>query len=106
MTLLTESRVRAAARITRDRVLKSSRTILAEDSKTIEDSFNIFLSHAIADAEIVLGARSILQRLGYSVYVDWIVDTEMDRSRVTPETATKLKKRMRQCESLLYLATE
>jgi hypothetical protein len=106
MALLTEEDVRAAARSRSARVAKSAKTVLAEATDTDEDSFDIFLSHAIADAEIVLGALSILERLGYSVYVDWIVDKELDRGRVTAESAAKLKRRMRQCATLIYLATE
>lgn len=106
MTLLTEGRVRAAARATRVRVQKAARTILSEAATTDRTSFDIFLSHAIADAEIVLGTRTILERFGYSVYVDWLVDTELDRSSVTPDTAAHLKWRMHQCNTLLYLSTE
>src|SRR5436309_177904 len=106
MTLLTEGRVRAAAGGMRNRVQKSARTILSEVASTDQDSFDIFLSHSIADAEIVLGARTILERFGYSVYVDWLVDSELNRSSVTPQTAAYLKWRMHQCDTLLYLSTE
>jgi hypothetical protein len=106
MTLLTEGSVRAAARATRDRIQKSASTSLSEAADTTQDSFDIFLSHAIIDADIVLGTRTILQRFGYSVYVDWLVDIELDRSTVTPETAAHLKWRMHQCDTLFYLSTE
>jgi hypothetical protein len=106
MTLLTETRVRAAAQQAEIRLRKSARTVLAEAAKTPQDSFDIFLSHSIKDAEIVLGTQEILEQFGFSVYVDWIVDPKMDRAQVTPETAAILRDRMRQCQSLLYLKTD
>lgn len=106
MALLTESEVRSAARQTHDRLYKSYNDVLAEDAQTLEDHFDIFLSHSIKDAEIVRGAHILLRRMGYAVYVDWIVDRDLNREEVSRETAIQLKKRMRQCNSLLYLATE
>ncbi len=78
----------------------------AKAARTTEDQFDIFLSHSIKDAEIVRGSHVILKRLGYSVYVDWIVDPELDRAEVSRATALHLKKRMRQCNALLYLSTQ
>lgn len=67
------------------------------------ERFDVFVSHSIKDAEIVLGAKSILERSGLSVYVDWIVDPHLDRTRVSGTTAKRLRERMRQCCSLMYL---
>ena len=106
MALLTEDNVRAAARQTHDRMYKSYSKVLEEAAETTEDDFDIFLSRSIKDAEIVRGAHVILKRLGYSVYVDWIVDPELDRAEVSRSTAVHLKKRMRQCKALLYLSTQ
>jgi hypothetical protein len=49
--------------------------------------------------------RAILTAYGYSVYVDWIDDPQLDRSRVTQQTAAKLRDRMLSCRSLFYLTT-
>lgn len=68
-------------------------------------TFDIFLSHSMLDAELVLGVRAILQRAGKRVYVDWIDDPQPDRSRVTKATAAQLRRRMNQCSSLIYAAT-
>jgi hypothetical protein len=106
MTLLTEKRVRAAAQQAETRLRKSARTVLAEAAKTPQDSFDIFLSHSIKDAEIVLGTLEILKQFDFSVYVDWIVDPEMNREHVTPETAAILRRRMGECQSLLYVKTD
>jgi hypothetical protein len=106
MALLTEDNVRAAARQTHDRMYKSYNKVLEEVAETAEDNFDIFLSHSIKDAEIVRGTHVLLKRLGYSVYVDWIIDPELDRAEVSRATALHLKKRMSQCKALLYLSTQ
>lgn len=64
--------------------------------------YDIFLSHSIKDKELVAGTKLILEDLGYSVYVDWIEDPQMNRSAVTKETAEMLQNRMQNCKSLFY----
>lgn len=65
-------------------------------------TYDIFLSHSTKDKELVVGTKLILEDMGYSVYVDWIEDPEMNRSVVTKETAEVLQKRMQNCKSLFY----
>lgn len=104
MALLTESIVReAAATELRKSYQASARTILKEIASTARTSFDIFLSHARLDAELVLGVRNILVNSGKTVYVDWIDDPQLDRNHVTAATANALRKRMGQCESLFYV---
>jgi len=67
--------------------------------------FDIFLSHAYADKAVVLGIHALLTQTGFTVYVDWIHDRQLDRSTVSPATAEVLRKRMRQCNSLFYVTT-
>jgi hypothetical protein len=67
--------------------------------------FDFFLSHSYQDAELILGVRNILMRLGFKVYVDWVDDAQLDRERVTRETADLLRMRMRSSSSLVYVAT-
>ncbi len=64
--------------------------------------FDIFLSHAIRDAELILGLKLLLEAAGKTVYVDWIDDPDLDRTQVTGETAEMLRTRMRQSDSLFY----
>jgi hypothetical protein len=106
MTLLTEQRVRAAALRASTRLRKSTKDLLTEVAKTSDNSFDIFLSHSVKDADIVLGTLATLEAFGFSVYVDWVVDPEMKREHVTTKTAAVLRHRMGQCELLLYLKTE
>lgn len=68
--------------------------------------YDVFLSHAVKDAKIVLGVKNWLEENGMKVYVDWIDDRHLDRSKVTSKTANTLRVRMRQSKSLLYIATD
>lgn len=69
------------------------------------DRFDVFLSHSVKDAELVLGVVNILEEMGQKVYVDWIIDDNLSRDNVTPATANTLRRRMSQSSRLLYLAT-
>ncbi|MCC6725782.1 MAG: hypothetical protein IT258_14830 [Saprospiraceae bacterium] len=40
--------------------------------------------------------------MGYSVYVDWVIDPDLDRSSVSKKTADRIKKRMRQSDTLFH----
>lgn len=106
MALLRESTVyRAAARAKSRRRSASAERILKEQASPEERRYDIFLSHALRDAELVVGAKQVLEELGHSVYVDWIEDRQLDRARVNAETAQILRARMTCCGSLLYLHT-
>lgn len=103
MALLTEVVLRnLATEYLATRVFKSADTILREAAATRETSFDVFLSHSVKDADVILGIVAALNKQGLKVYVDWMVDPQMDRSRVTPETAERLRQRMRQSASLIY----
>lgn len=69
-------------------------------------SFDIFLSHAFKDAITVAGIMIKLVKMGYTVYVDWVFDTQLDRGKVSKNTADILVKRMNQSKSLFYATTE
>ena len=104
MALLTESALRSMANEYRStRVLKSADTLLREAAMTPETSFDVFLSHSVNDADVILGIVAALKQEGLKVYVDWIVDPQMDRSRVTPETAECLRQRMQSACSYTLL---
>jgi hypothetical protein len=107
MALLTEDRVRARAR-RESQLLRKSATARLDEAVSVSpfDHFDVFLSHSIKDAELVDGARLELEDKGLRVYVDWIVDKNMPHSAVTVENAEVLRRRMKQCDSLLYLHTE
>ncbi len=67
--------------------------------------FDVFLSHAYEDHELLYGTVLSIEDLGYSVYIDWRNDPDLDRSSVTPETANRLRERMSNCKCLFYSVT-
>lgn len=107
MAFFTQAEARKAAQQA-TRGNRSPREALNEVQKNYKDAdrFDTFLSHAMVDAELVLGIKVLLEAEGQKVYVDWIDDQALERDRVTTKTADLLRKRMRQSNSLLYLATE
>lgn len=103
MALLTRQslRDRAATRT----YTKGASAVLAEDvgkaASTVK-AFDVFLSHSYADAAAILGLKITLENDGLSVYVDWIDDPHLNRTKVDRSTATQLRSRMASCRSFLY----
>lgn len=64
--------------------------------------FDVFLSHAKLDEIIIYRLKQEIEASGVSVYVDWLDDPQLDRSRVTSATASAIRARMRECQSLIY----
>lgn len=81
--------------------------ILNENTRMYQKgrNFDVFLSHSSLDRDEVLILIDLFNKCGYSVYVDWIFDKQLDRSNVTPQTAKTLRERMKQSRGLSYLAT-
>ncbi|MET0101176.1 MAG: TIR domain-containing protein [Sedimenticola sp.] len=96
-TLLEESRERRFA----GRMLRNA----SADFSALS-SYDIFLSHSYDDARVIKQVRDMLVEKGFSVYVDWIEDDHLDRGKVTPESASVLRRRMNACNSLLYITSE
>jgi hypothetical protein len=69
-------------------------------------TYDIFLSHSSEDAIYIKALRDELADAGFSVYVDWIEDPQLNRANVTKETASVLRRRMGACKSLLYATSE
>lgn len=82
------------------KTLNESTKFFSEKSKT-HTSFDIFLSHSFLDKDDVEGLYIELTRMGFIVYVDWIVDPELDRKNVTKESATLIRNRMKISKTLL-----
>jgi hypothetical protein len=105
MAYLRISEVRATGQTVLSSLRKSADQILAEDAKTFSTrkTYDIFLSHSYKDGEIILGVKKLIENTGLTVYVDWIEDAKLDRSKVTSKTAALLRERMRVCSSLIYV---
>jgi hypothetical protein len=98
------SEARTAGRAACVPLQKSAGQLLTEDARRFssEKQYDIFLSHSYDDGELILGVKKLIEALGLTVYVDWIDDAKLDRSRVTVKTAALLRARMRSCSSLVY----
>lgn len=105
----TKAEARQAAKSARGQQFGKSFSWILESaaaSTKDNDQFDVFLSHSVRDAELITGVKEILQKMGFSVYVDWLEDPQLDRSAVNKETAALLRRRMQQSQSLVYVATE
>jgi hypothetical protein len=100
VAFLTESRARSAASYqTRSYAESELRKSAATPLST---TFDVFFSHSILDAQVILGVKELLEAEGLRIYVDWIEDAQLNRSRVTAKTADVLRTRMRHSQSLIY----
>lgn len=107
-TFYTKAEARAfASRTLQKAFTTDSKRVLREEvrSATNHDRFDIFLSHASKDAELILGVKALLEDQGFKVYVDWVEDAQADRTKVDRENADLLRRRMRQSNSLIWVAT-
>lgn len=104
MGLFMEVDLRKIARSRTNTLQKSAGAILKEEASNVSPTrtFDVFLSHSIKDSEVSLGVKVVLEQQGLSVYVDWIEDPQLDREDVTPQTADRLRTRMKQSKSLIY----
>ena len=84
----------------RKKTLSESLT-LSQQRNFTHTSFDIFLCHSYLDKEEVEGIFLELTQIGYSVYVDWIIDPYLDRHNITKETAEHVRRRLRSSKSLL-----
>lgn len=77
------------------------------DSQNNFKEFDVFLSHSSKDKELILAVKRLIEdTYDYRVYIDWINDRQLDRSRVNQETAEILRGRMRQSKILIYMDSE
>ena len=73
-----------------------------QEQKT-HSSFDIFLSHSSKDKQLILGVKQLIEDSGYSVYIDWVDDPQLDRANVNAQTADILRTRMKQSKFLVYV---
>lgn len=80
----------------------TARSELSHMAKSATGAYDVFLSHSVRDDVLVLGLKKELESVRLTVYVDWIEDPGLDREKVSPMTAARLRERMRSCRSLVY----
>lgn len=98
------------------RKIKSEYCVFHENAKSIlkkasllfsEDKiYDIFISHSYIDADQILGVKTIIEKMDFSTYVDWIEDKELNREKVDKRTAEIIRKRMKYCRSLFFVTSE
>lgn len=64
--------------------------------------FDVFLSYNINDKDVVKGIYYVLKNMGFKVYVDFMVDPQLDRRSVTKESAECIQSRLKHSKSLIY----
>lgn len=69
---------------------------------SVDTKFDIFLSYNFEDRAIVRGVYLWLRKLGFKVYLDFEVDPQLDRRKVTKETAALIQSRLKHSMSLVY----
>lgn len=77
----------------------------ARNQKFSKKKFDIFLSHSYLDAKQIYVIKNEIESMGFSVYVDWMEDSYLDRTKVNKNTALLIKERMKECKSLFYATT-
>jgi hypothetical protein len=91
---------------------KSASAVLTEqrESCSLDTNFDAFLSHSYQDAMIDLermfGVQELLKQYGFSSYVDWVVDKQLEREDINDTTAETLRTRMDHCKFLLFVTSE
>ena len=81
--------------------------MLSKHQCLLYQTFDIFLSHSSRDEKELLWIKSILNKQGYTVYIDWVNDREMlNRTNQDENTWKTLFLRMDQSLRLLYIMTD
>ena len=96
--------------ITRNRKANLSKglgaAMILNEHFSIDKTYDIFLSHSYLDKDQIASLKYFLEEFGFSVYIDWIDDSQLNRNSVTKETAVRIRERMRHCKSLLFAFSE
>jgi hypothetical protein len=107
MALLTTAAVRNRARRSIPTYFSAGSVLQEHVKKQASVSkHDIFLSHAFDDKELILGVALTLEDLGYSVYLDWRDDPNLDRKNVNRDTAATLRSRIKSSKCLFFSTTE
>lgn len=85
----------------------SQKSVFNENTilKSKNKKYDVFISHSYSDKKLIFTLVKLFNSCGYSVYVDWIVDSELDRTSVSAETAEIVRNRIMESNSLAYIST-
>jgi hypothetical protein len=82
------------------------RILFIESRRFKTTGYDIFMSHCFLDAEYIYAIKSEIENQGFSVYVDWLNDPQLDRSKVSKKNAQRIRERMEICKCLFFIVTE
>ena len=108
MAYFTQDQARSVARANLGVTRETAAAALSKAAKVPPPpggKYDIFLSHCSKDAELIHGAKLLLEQGGRRVYVDWIDDPQLSRDHVTAATARLLRDRMRSSRSLIFVTS-
>ncbi|MCS3458457.1 toll/interleukin-1 receptor domain-containing protein [Aeromonas sp. BIGb0445] len=80
----------------------TEKSIVGVESYSEDGRYDIFLSHSYLDKVVVIYIKELFERLGYTVYVDWVDDNQLEREMVCEKTAAILRTRMKSCRCLFF----
>lgn len=98
MAYFTESHFRSY----RENLNESQRLFGYAARNDIDTKFDIFISYNFNDQGVIRGVYNELTEMGFKVYVDFIIDPDLNRQNVTLETAKRIRARLENSKSLLY----
>lgn len=87
----------------RKSLLDAEQILIKEAASFDDEGYDIFLSHSYKDANMILNIKRIIEDMGFSVYVDWIDDPQLERTKVTSGTADLIRNRIDSSRCLIYV---
>ncbi|MBX4949607.1 hypothetical protein HJA95_08440 [Rhizobium binae] len=107
MGFLLEEYVRSRARSSVKATGMSARRMLESQTTSTLPRYDVFLSQAIRDEDLVLGVYSILtEDLGLSVFCDWLQASQADHSVTTPADVEHIRRMMLASTALIFIDSE
>lgn len=100
INIFTEGYFREAARNISESYIKTFSNNLSSYT-----NFDIFLSYNIGDQTVVKGIFKVLSKMGFRVYLDFVIDPQLNRANVTKQTALVIQNRLKHSQSLIYAAS-
>lgn len=95
-----ESIKRDISNASETRILNKNHTVFSK-----KESYDLFISLSFLDKKLILTLIDLFNNAGYSVYVDWIDDKNLDKNNVSYKTAKFIRNRISECKGLSYIAT-
>ena len=80
---------------------------LRKHARLENSRYDVFLSQAIKDREVVLGVYAVLtEDLGLCVFCDWLEEPTSDHSSTTPQDAAYLRRKLDSSTALVFIDSD